>query len=104
MVRDYTRLLQASFFALILFIATPQTQAQTYKVEFGKNRIQYKYFDWSYYASENFEVYFYNGGRDIAYKTIEYLEEEFSRITETIGYPPFAKIRVFLYNSVVDKQ
>jgi Tol biopolymer transport system component len=104
MVRDYTRLLQASFFALILFIATPQTQAQTYKVEFGKNRIQYKYFDWNYYASENFEVYFYNGGRNLAYKTIEYLEEEFSRITETIGYPPFAKIRVFLYNSVVDKQ
>lgn len=104
MVRDYTRLLQASFFALILFIATPQTQAQTYKVEFGKNRIQYKYFDWNYYASENFEVYFYNGGRDLAYKTIEYLEEEFSRITETIGYPPYAKIRVFLYNSVIDKQ
>lgn len=78
--------------------------AQGFKEDFGKNRIQYKAFDWSYYASENFEVYFYDGGDDLANKTIEYLESEFSRITETIGYFPFSKTRVFLYNSIVDKQ
>ncbi len=78
--------------------------AQSYNEKFGKNRIQYKSFDWSYFASENFEVYFYDGGRDFAEMTVEYLESEFKRITETIGYPPFAKIRVFLYNSILDKQ
>ena len=104
MVRKYFRLIQLFLFAAFFGCLSNHSFAQAYKVEFGKNRIQYKYFDWSYYASENFEVYFYDGGRDLAYKTIEYLEEEFSRITETIGYPPYAKIRVFLYNSIVDKQ
>lgn len=104
MVRKYIRPFQVIVLAICFLGFSAQISAQTYKVEFGKNRIQYKYFDWSYFASENFEVYFYDNGRDIAYKTIEYLEEEFGRITETIGYPPYAKIRVFLYNSIIDKQ
>lgn len=104
MVRNYIRLTKAFFFTLTLAVMASSAHGQAYKVEFGKSRVQYKYFDWSYYASENFEVYFYSGGQDLAYKTIEYLEEEFGRITETIGYPPYAKVRVFLYNSVTDKQ
>lgn len=104
MVRKYIRLIKATLLTFMLLLASVAVQAQAYKVEFGKSRIQYKYFDWNYYASENFEVYFYSGGKDLAYKTIEYLEEEFGRITETIGYPPYAKVRVFLYNSIIDKQ
>lgn len=78
--------------------------AQAYKERFDKNRIQYKDFNWKYYQSENYEVYFYAGGDDLAKETIEYLEDQFGRITETIGYYPYAKTRVFLYNSVIDKQ
>ncbi len=80
------------------------SKAQAFRESFGKNRIQYKDFDWNYYASENFEVYFYGRGDQLAKKTIEYLESQFSKVTETIGYPPFAKTRVFLYNSIIDKQ
>lgn len=77
---------------------------QTYNEEFGKNRIQYDVFDWDYFSSRNFEVYFYDNNRQIAKETIEYLESDFRRITETIGYPPLSKIRVFLYGSVKEKQ
>lgn len=94
----------AACLLLICFSVSNSVKAQTFKEDFGKNRIQYKTFDWSFYSSENFEVYFYGRGDDIAQKTIAYLEEEFSRITETIGYFPFAKTRVFLYNSISDKQ
>lgn len=88
----------------LFFITSVSVVAQAHRVQFGKNRIQYKYFDWQYYSSDNFEVYFYQGGQDLARQSIEFLEDEFSRITETIGYPPYAKTRVFLYNSVSDKQ
>ncbi len=89
---------------LVAAVSSNTAEAQAFREKFGKNRIQYKEFDWNYYASENFEVYFYDRGQDLARKTIDYLESEFSRITETIGYPPFSKTRVFLYNSVTDKQ
>jgi len=81
-----------------------QVYAQTYKERFGKNRIQYKEFNWKYFQSENYEVYFYAGGEDLARQTVTYLEDQFGRITETIGYYPYTKTRIFLYNSVIDKQ
>ena len=81
-----------------------RSPAQAFKERFGKNRIQYKDFNWKYYSSDNYEVYYYRGGEKLARQTIEYLEDQFGRITETIGYYPYSKTRVFLYNSVIDKQ
>lgn len=83
---------------------TIEAAAQTYNEEFGKNRIQYDVFEWSYFSSRNFEVYFYGDHGKIAKETIAYLESDFRRITETIGYPPLSKIRVFLYGSIKEKQ
>lgn len=96
--------LPAACLFLLCILANQSLNAQAFKEEFGKNRIQYKTFNWSFYSSENFEVYYYGNGSAMANRTIEYLETQFSKITETIGYFPFAKTRVFLYNSVVDKQ
>ena len=91
-------------FLLLMVIGLHTTKAQGFHDQFGKNRLQYKEFNWKFYYSNNFEVYFYKDGEGIAKDAIEYLENEFSRITETIGHPPYSKTRVFLYNSVSDKQ
>ncbi len=71
---------------------------------FGKNRIQYKQLDWQYLSSENFDVYYYDNRRKVANEAIQYLEGEFDRITDLIGYPPYLKTKVFLYNSITDMQ
>lgn len=72
--------------------------------EYGKNRVQYKNFDWFYYSTDNFDVYYYRGGKDYANVAIQYLEEEFDRITDVLGYAPYAKTKIFIYNSVTDLQ
>jgi len=71
---------------------------------FGKNRIQHKRFEWKYYSSENFDIYFYERGAKVARSSIDYLEEEFEKVTDLIGYLPYAKTKIFLYNSVADLQ
>jgi flagellar basal body-associated protein FliL len=71
---------------------------------YGKNRIQYKDFDWFYYSTDNFDVYYYAGGKENAKIAIEYLESEFDRITDLVGYSPYAKTKIFLYNSINDLQ
>lgn len=91
-------------FCIVVLFSTQQGAAQTYKERFGKNRIQYKEFNWKYFESENYEIYYYFGGEDLARQTAKYLESQFGRITETIGYYPYSKTRVFLYNSIIDKQ
>ncbi len=71
---------------------------------FGKNRIQFKQFDWKYLSSENFDVYYYGERKIVARESLQYLETEFDRITDLIGFFPYQKTKVFLYNSVIDLQ
>lgn len=70
--------------------------------QFGKNRIQYKSFKWRYYSTENFDVYFYDGGNEIAQIATKYLEKEFDRITDILGTVSYTKTEIFLYNSSTD--
>src|SRR5258708_36569075 len=79
-------------------------QGQQARETFGKNRIQYKDFDWKYRSSENFDVYYYDDRRKVAGEAIQYLESEFDRITALIGWPPCLRPQVFLYNSITHLQ
>lgn len=87
--------------ALILF-GTLEASAQYTPEVFGKNRIQYRQFNWQYLSSENFDVYYYDARKAVAQNALEFLEAEFDRITDLIGYPPYFKTKVFLYNSLAD--
>ena len=90
--------------ALLGVFGSHNLLAQRALETFGKNRLQYEQFEWRYLNSENFDVYFYQGGEDVAREVTDFLEGEFERITDLIGYPPYAKTRVFLYNSIDDIQ
>jgi len=84
---------------LLSFLAA---EAQQSREVFGKNRIQYRQFDWVYLSGENFDVYYYDARKAVAQEALEYLEGEFDRITDLLGYPPYFKTKVFLYNSLSD--
>ncbi|WP_373511663.1 hypothetical protein [Persicitalea sp.] len=89
---------------VVLFVvlwATLPVQAQRYpsQEKFGKNRIQYRTFDWKIFRTSNFEVYHYQGGTSMAKLTAQFAETEFDKITEILGYTPYNRIKIFLYNS-----
>ncbi|MBK6267376.1 PD40 domain-containing protein [Marivirga sp. S37H4] len=69
---------------------------------FGKSRIQYRSFDWRFYSTPHFDVYYYQGGQKLAKHVAEYIEEEYNRITDIMGYAPYIKTKVFIYNSNID--
>jgi Tol biopolymer transport system component len=85
-----------------LVLASSTLYAQQSREVFGKNRIQYRQFDWMYLSGENFDVYYYDARKAMAQDALEYLEGEFDRITDLIGYPPYFKTKVFVYNSLSD--
>jgi len=85
----------------ILFIFNTlvlSTFAQTTQEEFGKNRIQYKNFEWKYLSTANFDIYFYDGGLDIAQQAAKYAELDYEGIIEKIDYAPYTKLKLILYN------
>src|SRR5688572_32810560 len=87
---------------ILLLTCSSMLYAQQSREVFGKNRIQYRQFDWVYLSGENFDVYYYDARKAVAQDALEYLEGEFDRITDLIGYPPYFKTKVFLYNSLSD--
>ena len=94
-------------FSILIFLTTfsiNKLSAQEAIGTFGKNRIQYKLFEWRYYSSDNFDVYFYEGGNNLAKMAASYLEGEFDRLTDVLGYQPYSKTKIFIYNSVSDLQ
>jgi len=95
-----------SFVFILLCGVIGSSTAQRYfsatEEEFGKSKIQTKNFTWSTIRSTNFEVNYYRGGEEQAKKAIQYLESEYRRITDVLGYTPFSAMKIFLYNSPRD--
>lgn len=90
--------------AALLLVSASAIHAQRSTETFGKNRVQYRNFNWQYVSSDNFDVYYYDDRKKIATEAIQYLETEFDRITDLIGWPSTMKSKVFIYNSVTDLQ
>ncbi|WP_242928007.1 hypothetical protein [Pontibacter vulgaris] len=98
-MRFNTRLL---LLFLLCVCSSSALVAQPNRDVFGKSRIQYKNFDWKLYSTQNFNLYFYKGGDPTAQHAAEYAERELKRITSLIGYYPYSKITLILYNSATD--
>ncbi|NJO01534.1 MAG: hypothetical protein HC880_07460 [Bacteroidia bacterium] len=78
--------------------------AQNTLEKFGKNRIQYKRFYWRYLSTNNFDIYYYDNGSRLANFATRFLELEFDKITDVLGYTPYMKSKIFIYNSISDLQ
>jgi hypothetical protein len=92
----------AVFRLLILFVflgISTRSFAQFDQERFGKNRIQHKEIEWYFYSSNNFEVYYYDRGGPNAKMAIDYLEAEFDKLTQMIGYVAYTKPKIYIYNS-----
>ncbi|MDJ1480553.1 hypothetical protein QNI16_08660 [Cytophagaceae bacterium YF14B1] len=90
----------------ILFLAFffSDAYSQTALDVFGKNRIQYKNFNWKVITTTNFEVYYYQEGNEQAYFAARHVESDFDRIADLLGYTPYSKTKIFIYNSITDLQ
>ena len=97
--------MKKSLLFISLFLMACIVQAQNFfptQEPFGKNRIQYRPFKWQVLTSQNFEVYFYEGGQQTATLAIQLAESDFDRITEILGYSPFSRTKIFVYTSTQD--
>jgi Tol biopolymer transport system component len=67
--------------------------------DFGKNHVQYKEFKTKYLQSEHFDVYFDEGGLDIAEFVAETAEQSYQELKDDFRYELSSRITVILYNS-----
>ena len=78
--------------------------AQVNSVTFGKNRLQFKKMNWQYYQTSNFNVYFYDGGQELAKFVVQLAEKELPQIETSTENSLQRRANIVLYNNFTDFQ
>ncbi len=88
---------------MAVFIGAIDTaSAQT--VYFGKNKVQYDTFEWSYIQSDHFDVYFYDGGYELALFAATVLESSYVDISRQLNHRLTKRVPAIIYLSHNDFQ
>lgn len=78
------------------------TIAQVNSVKFGKNRLQYKKYNWKFYQSTNFNAYFNQGGLELGKFVAQVAEDELASIEDAVEYSLQRRANLVIYNSYDD--
>ena len=92
-----------SLFALCVTLASTNASAQVGAI-YGKNKVEYKDFNWQFIQSPHFDVYFYEGGRELAEFTADHGEKALDSIERVMQYDITNRIAILVYNSHNDFQ
>jgi Tol biopolymer transport system component len=89
-----------SILGMLFFVGTAFAQID----EFGKNKVQYKNFEWYFIQSKHFDVYFYPQEYYLAEFTAEAAEAAYSSISSHFRYDITNRIPLVIYESHNDWQ
>ncbi|MGB1206318.1 MAG: hypothetical protein ACPG5B_11760 [Chitinophagales bacterium] len=89
-------------FSSTLFNSSNTLQAQGFYTTFGQNRVQYHDFIWSYYESDNFITYYYQGGYDLCKFTVVLAETTLADIESKLEYKNNTKVEIMVYHNLSD--
>lgn len=90
-----------SYLKVILFLIIFSGSAFA---QFGKNKVQYKKFDWYYIQTDHCDIYFTNGGETITEFAAHAAEDALESIQETFRFRINNRITIIVYNSQNDFQ
>lgn len=88
-----------------LVLSTLESNAQFYyglHQTFGKNRVEYKEFDWRFFRYERFDVFFYDNGRDVAEQVARMMSRQMPITEANLDVPLDERIQVMVFNTLTD--
>ncbi len=85
-------------FLLPLLSFTSLIIAQVSNVEYGKNRLQFKKFNWQYYQTQNFNSYFSQNGQELAKYVAQIAEKELPALETFVEYSLQRRANIVIYN------
>ncbi len=90
------------FFIFLLIASFSKAYSQASWEPFGQNRVQYRTFDWNYFDSTHFRVFYYDQGKSHALYSLNLAEQELSHIVYMMGGRLNKKLNIIIYNSFGD--
>ena len=109
MIIRISKILKKSIFkaiiALMLLLFTLTGYSQFYngsQLEFGKNRVQYQEFLWTFYMFDDYDIYFYRDGKELAVFTAKYAQDYIPKMERQLESNFSKKIRFIVFNNLTD--
>jgi hypothetical protein len=96
------RMVRKLLFILILFLVTSELHAQASWEKFGQNRVQYYTFNWSFYDTTHFRVFYNGSGKAHAVYCANIAEQQLQPILNLMGGRLYNKLNIIIYNSFND--
>ncbi|HEY1039724.1 MAG TPA: hypothetical protein VGF30_09985 [Bacteroidia bacterium] len=93
------------FLLYILLCCSLISRAQFYygsQQEFGKNRVQYQPFNWTYYGFDRYQVYLYEGGQELAKYVAKHAETHLKDIEKKLDFQFDDKLQILVYTNQGD--
>lgn len=90
---------------LFLVISVLPLKAQFYngsQMPFGKSRVQYGDFLWTYYRLPDYDIYFYLNGKELANYTARFARENYPKLEEILDNRYGEKLNFIIFNSLTD--
>lgn len=96
--------IQRAFFLffILLFFRSDAQFYQGSQMNFGKNRVQYNNFYWTYYRFKNFDTYFYVGGKELAAWVGKNAPKEIDDIESIFDYRSTDRFQFIIFNKLSD--
>ncbi|NVK27094.1 MAG: PD40 domain-containing protein [Flavobacteriia bacterium] len=69
---------------------------------FGKNRVEYRRFDWNFYRYDRFDVYHYEDGQYIAQQVARIVTRQMPVIEQALDVPIDERIQVMVFNNLTE--
>ncbi len=99
------KILKLSILSIIFITLYFNSFGQFYnghQMDFGKNRVQYNDFYWSFYRYDKFDTYFNQDGEAIARFTSKYAKDEILRLEEKLNHQLSKRLIFLVYNKFSD--
>lgn len=98
-------MIKRSLYLLFLLLFVNHLQAQFYngsQLTFGKNRVQYQQFNWQFFRSNQYDVYFYPTSKPLAEYTLGKASLMITELEKMFNYSLSKKIHFVVYNTQLD--
>ncbi|MFA5032490.1 MAG: hypothetical protein WC614_05660 [bacterium] len=96
-IRFWPSMFRFSFCLFLLLSFIPFAYSQYW--EFGKNKVQYKGFDWKVVDTDEFSLVYYPGGEELEKFAHNVITENYERYCKALNHKPKGRVPVIMYNS-----
>lgn len=90
------------FFLLAVMLTADAQFYNGTQQSFGKNRVQYNDFEWTFYQFKRFDTYFYKGGKELAEFTGRTADAEIDDIEKLYDYNTDGRLQFMVFNKLSD--